>query len=343
MSLLRQPEHIPDALLTCGAKDLHALLGGPSLFYLGGQRHPPLFVTVLQHGNEPTGFEAIQHILRVYKGARLPRAMWLFIANVEAAADGMRVLSHQWDYNRVWPGTFFTASDETRLMQQVVDTVTAQPLFASVDLHNNTGMNPHYGCVNRLETAYLHLAALFARTVVYFNQPVGVQSLAMAEHCPALTLECGQAGESAALQHAIEFLDACLHLHHLPEHPLPPRDINLLQTMASAKVRPAFSIGFFGSGKDLDLRPDIDHHNFGRLEKGDTVAQVSDTVLNSKVLPIKILDDDVRDIAQDFFRLSGRKLVLKRDLIPSMATLDVNIIQQDCLFYVMQEMTVPGR
>jgi len=40
-------------------------------------------------------------------------------------------------------------------------------VFASVDIHNNTGLNPHYGCVTALRHASLHLAAMFSRTVVY--------------------------------------------------------------------------------------------------------------------------------------------------------------------------------
>ena len=53
-------------------------------------------------------------------------------------------------------------------------------MFASIDIHNNTGLNPHYGCVNRLDPPFLHLATLFSRIVVYFKRPLGVQSAAFA-------------------------------------------------------------------------------------------------------------------------------------------------------------------
>ena len=62
-------------------------------------------------------------------------------------------------------------------MRAVVDIMRERGVFASIDLHNNTGSNPHYACVNRLDNRYLHLATLFARTVVYFLRPTGVQSV----------------------------------------------------------------------------------------------------------------------------------------------------------------------
>ncbi len=335
MSQLKRFTRIPDEMLRTTSIELEAVLGGPSLFYLDGVRKPPLFVTVLQHGNEPTGFEAIQQILLKYQSGGLPRAMWLFVANVPAAAGGVRVLDGQHDYNRSWPGTLAPETEEAAIMREVVDTVTAAPLFASIDLHNNTGSNPHYGCVNDLSPQYLQLATLFARTVVFFRQPVGVQSLAMTEHCPAVTLECGQAGENAALAHAVEFLDACLHMHHIPKHPVAPHDLNLLRTVAVAKMRPDISFDFGGGSSDVLFRPDLDRLNFSSIPRGESIA-----MLNSDCgVPISVEDDNGLDISDRFFEVEARKLYLKQDLIPSMATLDIAVIRQDCLFYVMEKMS----
>jgi len=341
LEMLNRYDHIPDALLTCNVRDVYKLLGGPSLFYLQGRRGPPLFVTVLQHGNEPTGFDAIQSILRRYQGKQLPRSMWLFIANVEAASEGLRVKDGQADYNRVWPGTELAGPEEVSLMQQVVSTVTASPLFASVDLHNNTGCNPHYGCINELKIPFLHLASLFARTTVFFQQPVGVQSLAMARHCPAITLECGQAGENAALEHAVEFLEACLHLHHLPEHAPSPHDINLLHTVATAKMRPGVTFGFDDTGVDVVFRSDLDHFNFGVLEKGSVLGQLSQRYHEKNMLPFTVCNDAGEDIGAKLFAIKNNQMIARHDIVPSMATLDIDVIRQDCLFYVMEQIDLP--
>ena len=336
-NMLRRYDELPNGFLSCGAADLQAMLGGPSLFYLEGQRSPPLFITVLQHGNEPTGFEAVQQILRKYRGGKLPRSVWLFVSNVAAAAEGHRVLEGQADHNRVWPGTPVVDCSEAALMREVVETVTQDGLFASIDLHNNTGCNPHYGCVNKLETLFLNLAALFARTVVFFETPRGVQSLAMAEHCASVTLECGQAGENAALRHAFDYIDACLHLHHLPETPPHPTDIHLLHTVAIVKMRPVLSFGFEGEALDVHFRSDLDHYNFSVLEQGATLAKVTDM----DALPIIVTDDAGNDISDKVFEVVEGRLRTRCAIIPSMATLDTRVIDQDCLFYLMEEMALP--
>ena len=142
-----------------------------------GRRGEPLFVSILLHGNEDVGLLAIQQVLREHPGQPLPRALSLFIGNVEAARRGVRRLDHQPDYNRVWPGADEDGLPEHSMMRGIVDEMRRRRVFASIDLHNNTGRNPHYSCINRLEDRQLQLASLFGRTVVVFERPHGVQSM----------------------------------------------------------------------------------------------------------------------------------------------------------------------
>ena len=69
---------------------------------------------MLLHGNEDTGLKAIQSLLADYRGRALPRALSLFVGNVQAAAQGQRHLEGQPDYNRVWPGRRALACPSTR-------------------------------------------------------------------------------------------------------------------------------------------------------------------------------------------------------------------------------------
>ncbi|MEF8708105.1 MAG: hypothetical protein V5B38_04155 [Candidatus Accumulibacter propinquus] len=46
-------------------------------------------------------------------------------------------------------------------MSEVHRMMQARGVFASIDMHNNTGINPHYCVVNRLDQAVLHLACCF--------------------------------------------------------------------------------------------------------------------------------------------------------------------------------------
>jgi hypothetical protein len=62
------------------------------------------------------------------------------------------------------------------MAQTIVDIMIEKQLFASIDIHNNTGLNPHYSCINKLAPQFFQLATLFGRFVVYFTRPKGVQA-----------------------------------------------------------------------------------------------------------------------------------------------------------------------
>ena len=267
--MLQELDSLPDGLLRLDATQLASRLQGPSLIHLPGRQAAPLFVSVLMHGNETVGWDAIRHILGRYAGgSELPRALSLFIGNIEAATQGVRRLQNQPDYNRVWPGSETAKTPEHNMMQQVVESMSQRHPFASVDIHNNTGINPHYACVNRLDPRFLHLANLFGRTVVYFLRPKGVQSMALAELCPAVTLECGKVGQTHGIEHAQTYLDACLHLSEHPQHPVAEQDIDLFHTVAQVKVPEGISFSFSPGDSDIVFMPDLDHLNFRELPEG---------------------------------------------------------------------------
>jgi succinylglutamate desuccinylase len=332
--MLNLYEDLPAGLLEARIEDLEDLLGGPSLIHLPGRRPEPLFVTVLLHGNESTGFRAVQSLLREYRDRELPRALSLFIANVAAARHGLRRLDGQIDYNRIWPGTDAADSPEARMMQQVVDGMGERRPFASLDVHNNTGINPHYACINRIDNQFLHLAAQFSRTVVYFIRPLGVQSMAMSHICPAVTLECGKPDHEYGAAHAQDYIDACLHMSELPGHPVASGDIDLFHTVATVKVPDGVSFGFADEAVQLDLASDLDHLNFRELPAGTRLGSLR----NSDTLPLDVRDEDGRPVQEHFFAIDNGELVTTRPVMPSMFTLDTRIIRQDCLGYLMERL-----
>lgn len=335
---LAELDAVPEGLAEISADRLHTLLPGPTLIHLPGRHEAPLFVSVLLHGNETTGLEAVQGLLRKYEGRSLPRALSLFFGNVEAAREGARRLDGQPDYNRVWPGTALGACPETEMMAAVTDTMARRGVFASIDVHNNTGLNPHYACVNRLEPAFLQLASLFGRLVIHFTHPKGTQAAALAAHCPAVTLECGKTEHRHGAEHALEFLDACLHLTAIPDHPVAPHDLDLYHTVAQVTVRDDCRFGFAGDGLDLCLNDDLDHLNFTDLAAGTALGTLGNGCAG---LPVRACDDAGRDLAPDYFANSDGRLVLRKAVMPSMLTLNEKIIRQDCLGYLMERLEVP--
>ncbi|MBK1672449.1 peptidase M14 [Ectothiorhodospira shaposhnikovii] len=332
--MLRQQEGLPAGFLDTPAGELHRIVPEPTLFHLPGRRMPPLFVSILLHGNEPVGLHAIQQVLAELPMGELPRGLSLFVGNVAAAREGVRRLEGQADFNRIWPGTEAPASPESRLAAEVVDTMASRGVFASVDIHNNTGLNPHYACINRLDHRYLRLATLFSRTVVYFIRPRGVQSMAFAELCPAVTLECGKPTDRHGVAHAADYVRACLNLAELPDTPVPAHDLDLFHTVAQVKIPPEVRISFGARETDLLFAPDLDHMNFRELPAGTVLGMVN----GGHTLPITAHDEQGVEVSPHYFAVEHGRLVLTRPMMPSMLTLDERVIRQDCLCYLMERM-----
>lgn len=349
-SMLRVESRIPEPFLQVTGEALHGLLKQPTLFHLEGRRPSTLFVSIVLHGNEDVGLRAIQRVLRKYAGRELPRSLSVFVGNVEAAEARVRHLPHQPDFNRVWPGSDREESPEHALMRHVMDEMKARPLFASIDLHNNTGWNPTYSCVCDRSHATLHLASLFGRTAVYFERPLGVQTKAFSELVPSVTCECGKVGDEMGVAKAAEFIDACLHLSEIPTHAVPDEDLHLFQTVATILVPERIRMEFgepSGLGReltnddaahvDLWLRPDLDRLNFQELNSCDALGWSP----SPSTLPLVVVDDQGKTCTERFLRLQHHRIELMRPVIPAMLTCNPAVVRQDCLGYFMERLPLP--
>ncbi|MBK5910496.1 peptidase M14 [Rhodothalassium salexigens] len=342
---LIQLDALPAGFLDAPVAALDALLGGPTLIHLPGRAgRAPLFVSTLLHGNEHTGVLAVQQVLRRYDvgggATALARPLSLFIGNVAAAAHNRRRLDGQPDFNRVWPGAEGDGP-EHRLMTRVVETMAARRPVASLDIHNTTGRNPHYGCVNRVEPGFLHLARLFSRTQVYFTEPRGVQSLAFAPLCPAVTVECGRSGEPAGVARAADWVDAALHLDHLPTTWPAPADVDLFHTVATVKVPAGLSMAIGPGEADLALPLTLETWNFADLDAGTAIARQAPR--GDGAILLDVIDETGADCTRAYLAAdAGGLITLRRPVVPAMLTSDTRIIAQDCLGYFMERYPLPG-
>ena len=99
------PDGLTDEVLDQGDRAVLRALRGPTLVrFPGGDEEPPRAVSTLLHGDEPTGFQAMLHLLR--ERPRLPYTLYLFVGNVRAALAppgyAHRYLDDQEDLNRIW-------------------------------------------------------------------------------------------------------------------------------------------------------------------------------------------------------------------------------------------------
>lgn len=320
---------IPDGFFDLDISHIREVFPTPTLLKLEGDKYPPLFVSILLHGNEYTGLKTMQALLSKYPGY-LPRSLFLFVGNVAAAQANRRVLPGQTDFNRCWPGTEMQPNDATRLMQQVMDIVTEDELFAAIDVHNNTGANPHYACMTDVTQANQHLAAMFNHIALVFKRPRGVSTMAFNGICPALTIECGKPGDESGIQHATEMLDALLHLDHLPDRPIASHDLQLVQSLATLNIPDDVSFDFNLSAQaDLTFDTGFERKNFTEIKTTDVFAYTR------VQRPLSITNQEGEDVTDEVIRVENGKVYLNKTLMPAMITLDKSIVRQDCLCYLM--------
>lgn len=328
---LRRFTHLPAGLEHCTAPELAALLGGPALVHIQGRRDPPLLVSVLLHGNELSGWHGVRRLLA--EREPLPRSLLLFIGNVAAAAAGLRSLPHQQDYNRIWRGA---TGPEGALARDVLGALTQQPLFAALDLHNNTGHNPHYAVLTDLSATSLGLAYQFSDKAVYVEEPDTVMTRAFAARCPAVAVELGPIGDPRCDDRAYDFVRRCLDLDAVPA--VDAQTLELYRTQVRVFVADEATFSFVGDGLDtpLVLTSGVEGVNFHSLGAGTEFGAATRPVAEL----LRVLDTAHRDVTEQYFGSQNGRIVLKRPVVPAMYTTDPLVIRQDCLCYFMERMTV---
>ena len=332
-------DKIPSAFLSISHREIKDLFDTPTLIHLKGEKHPALFISILLHGNEFSGLQIMQDILKKYQtteGYKLPREIWLFVGNVDAAQMGVRLRDGQTDFNRAWPGTLEPDSDTAILIQDVMERITREELFASIDLHNNTGQNPPYGCISIVNEKNKYLASFFNHIAMVFRSPKGVSTMAFDALCPAITLECSTPGNEPARRRAFDLIDDLMHMDHFPTKPLPTHDLQLVKNSATIKINANVTFCFeddLGNSSDMDLTvvKNFDHHNFTLLEKNEVFAYAK---VDKALL---VTSPEGKDITEEILQNDNGKISLKKALMPAMISMDKKIVLQDCLCYLLED------
>ena len=302
---LRVETALPSALTELPANRLADMLDGPTLFDLRRAGEPPLFVSVLVHGNETSGWEAVRRLRRELAAC----SVLLFVGNVEAARAGARTLPTRPDFNRVWEGGEWP---EARVADQVAQHVAAAKPRLAVDIHNNTGRNPPYSVVARQDAATLAAARAFAPRALLATQPSGFQTGRFARFCTAITIEVGTPDDPSSVDRAAAFLRRALH-------PPPParRDVlALFETVARVTL-----------SDDAVIVPDTQRFNFRTAPAGAVLVKHGAVAAHAA---------DGTNLDEVYFGHENGGTVLKRPSVIAMYTGDLNAARQDCLCYLLE-------
>ena len=321
---------LPDGFFDISSAKIRSLFPNPTLIHLDGKDPNFLFISILLHGNEYTGLKVMQKVLAEH-AQDLPRSILMFIGNVRATEANRRYLPDQVDYNRCWPGTELEASATSQMMQRVVEIAHGLPLFAAIDIHNNTGKNPHYACITDPNMQNQNLAARFNRVGMVFNHR-GVSTMAFDGICPAITLECGLPGDPQGIEHACRFVEGMLTLDELPQSQPTRHALHLVESHLTLNIPEDVSFAF-DPVADVDLRfeHDFEDRNFTLFDPHQVFGYTR------VERPLSITDTDGHDVTDEILRVEEGKIYLNNTLMPAMITRDRLVIRQDCLCHLLQD------
>ena len=297
---------LPAGIAALPAPALAEALGGPTLFDLRKPGEQPLFVSVLLHGNETSGWEAVRRLAEAIRA----RSVLLFVGNVEAARIGVRRLDGGPDFNRVWDGG---DTPDAAIADEVTTLARAAQPYLAVDVHNNTGDNPPYAVVTDTQPKTLSVARAFAHRALLTAQPEGFLTRRFADFCTAVTVEVGMPGEAASTGRATAFLSRLL-ISGLPDDD--PGDLMLFETTARVLL---------ADGAVLD--PSAQRFNFHPAPAGTPLT-----------LTGRLLAEGPTgcDVTATYLAVENGVTVLKRRTHLAMYTGSERSAREDCLCYLLR-------
>jgi hypothetical protein len=337
--MIKQLHQLPKGLLELEANELHTMIDDHTLIHLEGKIKRPIFISILQHGDEYTGWDAVKDFLLNHQKI-LPRSVSILFGNIQAAKLNLRQLQGQPDFNRCWPSEVEVKNDLAPRFQKITEIMRNLNPFASVDIHNNSGRNPHYSGINSLDNEFLNLASLFSDTMIHFTSPKGIQSGAFAEFCPSLTVECGLSGTSDGREQTHTFLELLFSLSNLNEIPGYLERPIIYKVVATVKVKKEVEISFNQDNCDFKLIQDLDYLNFRTTEVGTVFGSLNSENTKIKLMPFEVYDQDGKDHTLDYFSVIDNRIINNKSFVPSMITQNVSAIRNDCLCYLMQPIAI---
>ena len=323
---------LPQGFFDIKAPQIEGVIDRPTLIHLKGQKKEPLFISILLHGDELSGLLILQKVLKKYP--ELPRDLIIFIGNPRACAEGVRHLEDQLDFNRIWhEDACDPSSYEYSMAKQVLSYVKKHKIVKAVDIHNNSGQNPCYACINKKDPGFVELGGLFSKNIIHFIKPDSVLSRALSKTCPAIVAECGLSGSKEGLIAGFQFIETLLNKKIATLKNL--TDLSIYRTCATLKLEPNSRISFATKPdlKDLDFcfTDQFDEFNFKQVMPGLVLGKIRDSKY------IQLINEKGFDVFDQFFSIKEENMIVKEAFTPSMFTKNQKIAKSDCLGYIMKK------
>src|SRR5690606_25121504 len=151
------------------------------------------------------------------------------------------------------------------------------------------------------------------------------------EDIPVVTIECGGAQEDSAHDLALDGLRRYFGEEELyGDAARNDWELDIYSRPLRVELEPAATLDYAEAPlatRDLTLKVDIEHHNFGLTPAGTLLGWLRDPGL----LPLKALDPQRQDHFAQFYEQRGHGLYTRVDQKMFMITPDPAIAMSDCL------------
>ncbi len=312
------------------------IMGQPTYITIDGadSTRTRALVTLL-HGNEPSGLSAV---FRWIKSGRKPAMnIVCVIASVEASLMepifSYRVIPGFRDLNRCFKSPY-TIDSQGLLAEEILNLLNDYQPESVVDMHNTSGSGPSFGVVTHMDERHDALSSLFTQRIIVTDLRLGAL-MEISEHLfPTVTVECGGRLDDDAHQVAWEGLQR----YFTEDNVLSPQEtdwgLEMLHNPVRLELQNDCELTYAEHAVDgycLTLRQDVEHHNFGVIEKdtmlGWTHRQVDELFSSRNAQDQCVLNELVY--------VDDGKLFTRKDLKFFMITTNPVIAKMDCLFYAV--------
>jgi hypothetical protein len=127
-----------------------------------------------------------------------------------------------------------------------------------------------------------------------------------------------------------------MHLHEIPDKPVHHQDIDLFHTVAQVKMLDGTDFSFTDTQAPLVLDDSLEKLNFTEISPGTRFGIMD----GQQGLPLIAFNESGQEVTDRYFSIENNQLQVIRSTMPSMLTLDEQVIKQDCLCYLMERITV---
>jgi succinylglutamate desuccinylase len=331
-------DSIPDFFYELNQENVLDYLDEMSLFYQKGDLDKTVVLSTMLHGNETSGLFAIQKFLKSILPTSNQPSYMILLGNPKAFHQNKRLVENQLDRNRIWQ--LDGEHEDHELSKQVIEKLINFPLVCAIDIHNNTGKNPYFCCVNRLDKKTLGMASLFEADALFFENPSTAFTTFMGRFCPSVTLECGMSGDAVGVEKAFKFISSSV-VKAVNEGFLEQKFTHsVFKSFGKFRIPESTNIVFKKREKPNIFKEtnlvwffdDLEKFNLKLVPTGEKIGEI----LGSKD-QVRIESEFSEDLFEELFELKGTEIIVKHEFYAAMVTKNVEVAKSDCFFYFLKK------